>query len=74
MAFEKELGKRLRFVRGIRELSQSSLARAAKLQPSAIAHIESGRRMPTARTLRAICKAAMVSADYLLGISERTHP
>lgn len=76
MAFDvrKELPKRLRFAREMREMSQSDLAKKSGLEPSAIAHLEAGRRMPGAETLRAVCKAAMVSSDYLLGLSERIGP
>jgi len=62
---------RLRFIRELREMSQSELARAAGMEPSAIAHFEAGRRKPGLDSLRALCKGAMVSADYLLGLSER---
>jgi transcriptional regulator with XRE-family HTH domain len=67
----KEFPKRLRFVREMRELSQSDLAKMTGMEPSAIAHAEAGRRMPGAETLRALCKALVCSADYLLGLSER---
>lgn len=66
--------KRLRFVREMRELSQSALGRAAGLDPSAIAHFEAGRREPSMRNLRKLCKAAMVSSDYLIGLTERVIP
>lgn len=62
---------RLRFIRERRKMSQSDLARAADMEPSAIAHFEAGRRKPGLDSLRALCKGAMVSADYLLGLSER---
>lgn len=62
---------RLRFVREMREMSQSDLGRKAGLDASAIAHFEAGRREPSFDSLRSLCKGAMVSADYLLGLSER---
>lgn len=67
----EDFGTRLRFVREMREMTQADLAKAAKMEPSAVAHLEAGRRLPSADTLRALCKAMTVSADYLLGLSER---
>ena len=65
-------GERLRAIRENRELSQSDLARAAGMQPSAIAHFEAGRRKPSFHNVRALAKALEVSADYLLGSSTAT--
>ncbi len=63
---------RLREVREKRELSQSELARAAGMQPSAIAHFEAGRRKPSFDNVSALAKALKVSADYLLGTQATT--
>ena len=65
-------GDRLRAIRENRELSQSDLARAAGMQPSAIAHFEADRRKPSFDNVRALAKALNVSADYLLGSNEAT--
>lgn len=62
---------RLRFVRELKRMTQTQLAKASNMEPSAIAHFEAGRRKPGLDSLRALCKGAMVSADYLLGLSER---
>ena len=67
-----EFPKRLRFIRELREMTQAQLGKASGLDPTAIAHFENGRRMPSMPNLKAIAKGAMVSADYLLGLSERT--
>lgn len=67
----KEFGARLRFVREMREMSQAELAEKCGLEPSAVAHFEAGRRGPAIDNLKALAKGAMVSADYLLGLSKR---
>jgi transcriptional regulator with XRE-family HTH domain len=51
-------------------MTQADVARAAHLEPSAVAHFESGRRRPCAANLRAICVAIGVSADYLLALTD----
>lgn len=61
--------QRLRLIREVRGLSQSELARSAEMQPSAIAHFESGRRLPSFENLRALAIALRCTADYLLGIA-----
>ena len=70
-AFRTEFAKRLRFAREMREMTQAQLGRAADLDQTHVAHFESGSRLPGAENLKAICKGLMVSADYLLGLSER---
>jgi len=63
---------RLRVIRQRRDFSQSDLARAAGLEPSAIAHMEAGRRLPSYQTMRGLVLALDVSADFLLGIIKET--
>lgn len=70
--FRNEFAKRLRFTREMRQLTQAQLAKAAGVDQTVIAHMEAGRRMPGAESLKAIAKGLVVSADYLLGLSERT--
>jgi transcriptional regulator with XRE-family HTH domain len=71
MTLTQEFGKRLRFVREMREMTQQQLGRAAGIDQTVIAHMEAGRRSPALQNLKQICKAATVSADYLLGLSTR---
>ncbi len=47
--------------------SQSDLARAAGLQPSALSHYESGARRPSFTNLGRLASALDVSTDYLVG-------
>lgn len=75
MSDEKwNFGQRLRFVRELREMDQAEVARAMGVDPAVISHMEAGRRTPGASSLRALCKALTVSADYMLGLSERVSP
>lgn len=69
--FRSEFSKRLRFAREMREMTQAQLAKATGLDQTVVAHIEAGRRMPGAENLKSIAKGLVVSADYLLGLSER---
>jgi transcriptional regulator with XRE-family HTH domain len=58
---------RLRRAREYRGLSQSELADAAGLQPSAISHFETGTRKPSFDNLRLLADTLDVTTDYLLG-------
>ena len=69
--FRTQFSKRLRFAREMREMTQAALAAKAGVDTSQIAHFESGGRLPSAENLKAVAKGLMVSADYLLGLSER---
>lgn len=62
-----KFAERLRGVRTMSGLSQAELAEKTKLQPSAIAHFEAGRREPNLENLTKLIKALGVSADVLLG-------
>jgi transcriptional regulator with XRE-family HTH domain len=42
------------------------------MQPSAIAHFEAGRRLPSFDNVRALARALRVSGDYLLGAQSAT--
>jgi transcriptional regulator with XRE-family HTH domain len=67
-----DFANRLRMIREQREFSQSDLARAAGMQPSAIAHFEAGRRKPSFDNVRSLATALTISADYLLGSNTAT--
>jgi len=64
-----DFGARLIQARDKRGLSQSELARLAKLQPAAIGHFERDRRKPSFANVRALARALNVSSDFLLGRS-----
>ena len=64
-----DFGARLVQAREKRGLSQSEVARLAKLQPAAIGHFERDRRKPSFANVRALARALNVSSDFLLGRS-----
>lgn len=71
---EKQFGERLKFIREMRGMTQTELAEKIETGPAVISHMESGNRLPGVPNLRAICRSLFVSADYLLGLSERPNP
>jgi len=54
---EYALGDRLKYLRSLRNLSQTQLAKDAKLSQGTIAQIESGRKDPSIQALRQIARA-----------------
>ena len=54
---EYPLGERVRYLRTLRGLSQTQLAKDAKLSQATIAQIESGRKDPSVQALRQIARA-----------------
>lgn len=67
-----KFAERLKRIRIKRKLTQAELARAAGMQPSAIAHFEADRRKPGYDSLIALANGLMVSVDTLLGAELRT--
>lgn len=67
------LAKRLRQARQARHLSQGGLAAAlgGEVTQSAISYWESGKNLPTVDSLRELCRALGVSADWLLGLDAK---
>ena len=72
MSSDSAFANQLRALREKRELNQSDLARAAGLQPSAIAHFEGGRRKPSFDNIRELAKALGVTTDTLMGSATST--
>lgn len=62
--------ERLRTARESKRLSQTDLAKRADLQPSAVSHFETGRRLPSFENLKRLADALNVTIDYLLGRAE----
>lgn len=65
------LDQKIRKLRESRGWSQADLARKAGITRSAVSTYEQGQRTPSADVIRCFARAFGVSADYLLGISER---
>ena len=51
-------------------ITQTGLAKAAKLTPAAISQFESGARKPSFDALSKLAKALKVTTDYLLGMKQ----
>lgn len=62
----KELGRRVRQQRVIRELTQEELAEKAGISCSFVGHIERGEKKFSIGTLVALCNALEVSPNHLL--------
>jgi transcriptional regulator with XRE-family HTH domain len=62
-------GARLRAVREARALTQWEFAIKVGMLPGQVSTVEGGKRAVADVTLRKICVAMGVSADYLLGLS-----
>ncbi len=64
--------QRFRAARRLAGMSQADVAARTGLQPSAISHLESGKRMPSLETLRAVADAVGASVDDLLDRNDGT--
>lgn len=62
--------KRLKLLRGERDINQRELARVLKLSASTIGMYETGQRTPDADTLQRIADYFNTTVDYLLGRTE----
>ena len=54
-------------------MTQTQLAKAAKLTPAAISQFESGARKPAFDTLSSLADALKVTTDYLLGKKKQSY-
>lgn len=74
MAFELESNNfkiRLKEVRKTRKLTQQELAEKTGIPVTSIAHFESGSRKPSLENFYKLIVELNVSADYILGRSEK---
>ena len=67
---ELDFALRLKELRETAEMTQSKLASLAGMDPSAIAHLEGGRRKPSFHNIRKLAKALNITTDVLLNQSE----
>ena len=72
---EQAVGKRIRRVRRARDITQAQLAELTSLNVITISRLENGTAKSVhGGTIVALARALGVSADYLLGLSERQEP
>jgi transcriptional regulator with XRE-family HTH domain len=67
MDTQKKFKYRLIAARLQQKLTQTDLAAKSGLQPSAISHFESGRRIPSFKNLCLLADTLKISLDYLTG-------
>lgn len=65
------LGEKIRNLREDRDLNQTQLGDAVNMTQRKISYIECGKFEPSVEDIVAFCHFFRVSADYLLGISEK---
>ena len=65
-----DLAKRLRAMRSMLHLTQSSLAERTGITQPYLAELERGDKRPSIDVLEKLCGELNCSADYLLGLSE----
>jgi transcriptional regulator with XRE-family HTH domain len=66
------IGRRIKEAREKLGFNQARLATEADITPAAISQIESGDRTPSTPILRRLATALQVSADYLLGSTDKS--
>ena len=71
MAHKDTFGERLNMVLYEQELSQADLDKRTGIGRANISRYVCNKQMPTVDSLIAICKTLNVSADWLLGLSDR---
>ena len=73
--FSKELfGERLRILRQEKKETQDKLAELLDVTKTQISDMERGRRTTTVEKLSLLCDHFNVTADYLLGLTDKRRP
>lgn len=67
MSPARQMGKRLKKLREVREMSQAALATRAKISRGYLIRLEAGRQDPTLGMLERLAKALGVPVTELLG-------
>lgn len=61
----KAMGNRIREARKAKRMTQEQLAEAAEISVAFVGHIERGTRVPSVKTLYAICQALHKTMDSM---------
>lgn len=64
-------GERVRNLREDADINQTQLGKAVGMTQRKISYIECGKYEPSIEDITALCKHFGVSADFLLGITEK---
>ena len=65
-------GEKIRNLREDRDLNQTQLGKEVNMTQRKISYIECGKYEPSMGDIVALCRFFHVSADYLLGITDKT--
>ena len=68
---DHSFGEKVRILREKAELNQTQLGAALNMTQRKISYMECGKYEPSMDDLRALCRYFQVSADYLLGLTNR---
>lgn len=71
---ENVLGKRIKFLREEKELSQLKFAKTLNISNSTLSQYEAGNRIPGDEIKKKIAEYFNVSLDYLMGASNIRNP
>ncbi|MBC8590651.1 helix-turn-helix domain-containing protein [Wansuia hejianensis] len=71
---ENELGKRIKYLREEKELSQLEFSKILNISNSTLSQYEAGNRMPGDEIKKKIAEYFNVSLDYLMGASNIKNP
>lgn len=71
---ENALGKRIKFLREEKELSQLEFSKVLNISNSTLSQYEAGNRMPGDEIKKKIAEYFNVSLDYLMGASDIRNP
>ena len=69
---ELSFGEKIRLLREEKELNQSQLGAAVNMTQRKVSYIECGKYEPSISDIIAFCRFFRVSADYLLGLTDKT--
>jgi len=64
---------RIRNLREDADLNQTQLAQAVKMTQRKISYIECGKFEPSLDDIAAFCRFFNVTADYLIGLTDKPH-
>lgn len=71
MDIQKELGRRICFLRKQRKMSQEDLSLEAGINRNYLCDLENGRRNPSLMVINKLCRALRIPISYLFkGIGE----
>ena len=68
---ELSFGEKIRNLREDKDMNQSQLGKAVNMTQRKISYIECGKCEPSLDDIVAFCRFFKVSADYLIGLTDR---